>query len=86
MRIQCLQHVPFEGPAAIADWAAARGHRLTATPLYAGAAPPSQGNFDWLVLMGGPMGVYDEEAHPWLVAEKDFLREAIAAGKTIIGI
>lgn len=86
MRIQCLLHVPFEGPAAIGDWAAARGHSLASTPLYAGAALPSQADFDWLVVMGGPMGVHDEGAYPWLAEEKAFLRESIEAGKTIVGV
>lgn len=86
MRIHCLQHVPFEGPAGIADWAAARGHELSVTHLYTGAAPPSTEVFDWLVVMGGPMGVYDQAEHPWLVAEKALLREAVAAGRTIVGV
>ena len=55
MRIQCLQHVPFEGPFGIADWAQARGHALALTPLYAGAPPPDPSAYDWLVIMGGPM-------------------------------
>jgi GMP synthase-like glutamine amidotransferase len=86
MRIQCLQHVPFEGPAAIAHWAEARGHSLVSTPLYAGAAPPPQADFDWLLVMGGPMGIYDEADHPWLAVEKAFLRESISAGKTVVGV
>lgn len=86
MRIHCLQHVPFEGPAGIADWAAARNHPITTTPLYVGAALPDQSAFDWLVVMGGPMGVHDEAELTWLSGEKAFLRETIAAGKTILGI
>lgn len=86
MRIQCLQHVPFEGPAAIADWAAERGHALTVTPVFEGASWPAAGAYDWLILMGGPMGVQDEADHPWLKQEKASLGEAIAAGKTIVGI
>ena len=86
MHIHCLQHVPFEGPAAIAVWAANAGHSFSATPLYEQADLPRQDDFDWLVVMGGPMGVYDESAFPWLATEKVFLREAIAAGKTVIGV
>jgi GMP synthase-like glutamine amidotransferase len=36
--------------------------------------------------MGGPMGVYDEDQYSWLGAEKNFIKECIDAGKTIIGI
>lgn len=86
MRIRCLQHVPFEGPAAIADWAAQRGHEIGITHLYAGDRLPPQGNFDRLVIMGGPMGIHDEADYPWLQSEKAFLRETIDAGKCVIGI
>lgn len=32
------------------------------------------------------MGAYDEEKHPWLVAEKDYLRQTLAAGKRVLGL
>jgi GMP synthase-like glutamine amidotransferase len=86
MRIQCLTHVPFEGPAGIADWAQARGHGIDVAPLYAGAVPPGPATYDWLVVMGGPMGVADEDAFPWLVPEKQAIRDAVGAGKTVVGI
>lgn len=86
MRIQCLTHVPFEGPAGIADWAQSRGHDLDLVPLYAGVGPPDLETYDWLVVMGGPMGVADEAAYPWLVIEKQAIRDAIGAGKTVVGV
>lgn len=86
MRIQFLQHVAFEGPAGIGDWAVSKGHSVTVTPLFEDADLPDQGDFDWLVVMGGPMGVHDEADYTWLVREKEFLREAIAGGKTVVGV
>jgi GMP synthase-like glutamine amidotransferase len=86
MRILCLQHVPFEGPAAIADWAAAKGHSLVALPLFENAVLPSQSDYDRLVVMGGPMSVQDVDARPWLRDEKRFIGAAIASGKTVIGV
>ena len=86
MHIHCLQHVPFEGPFGIGVWAEARGHTLTMTPLYAGVVPPTPETFDWLLVMGGPMGVHDVSEHPWLAAEKVLIRHAIEAGKTVVGV
>jgi GMP synthase-like glutamine amidotransferase len=86
MHIHCLQHVPFEGPAGIGDWAAQRGHSIGVTHLYDQRELPEQASFDWLAVMGGPMGIYDEADHPWLQREKQFLGEAIAAGKTVLGV
>lgn len=86
MHLHYLQHVPFEGPGFIEEWAVAGGVQLTRTRLYAGEHPPSLASFDGLVIMGGPMGIHDHEGHPWLPAEKAFIAEAIEAGRTVIGI
>jgi GMP synthase-like glutamine amidotransferase len=86
MRIHSLEHQPEEGPAKIAAWAAARGHPIARTALYAGEPPPALEDFDLLVIMGGGMNIYQHRDHPWLVAEKEFLRRAIDAGKPILGI
>lgn len=86
MRLQCLTHVPFEGPAGIADWARSRGHALHETPLYAGALPLGPETYDGLVVMGGPMGVRDQAAHPWLITERQAIRGAIEAGRVVLGI
>ncbi|WPJ94434.1 lipoyl(octanoyl) transferase LipB [Coraliomargarita algicola] len=86
MRILCLQHVPFEGPAAIADWAHSRGHSLHCHRLFESAPLPTIDRFDLLLIMGGPMNIYEVEAHPWLIAEKALIVSAIAAGKYVVGI
>lgn len=86
MRIHVLPHVAFEGPAAIADWAHARGHRLTTSRLDRREALPALDAVDWLVVMGGPMGVADVEAHPWIEAEVRFLREAFTSERRVLGI
>lgn len=86
MRILCLRHVPFEGPAAIADWAQARGHTVHCHPMYGDEALPDQESFNFLCVMGGPMNIYEHEAYPWLEEEKAFIRAAIDAGKYVIGV
>jgi GMP synthase-like glutamine amidotransferase len=86
MRIHVLQHVPFEGPARIAHWARERSHVLTVSHLYAGDPVPELDAFDRLVVMGGPMGVADEAEHSWLRPEKARIADAIAAGRSVVGI
>lgn len=86
MNIQWLQHVPFEGLGAIEMWAARCGHSLSCTRLFAGDSFADQDTFDMLVIMGGPMGIYDHQEYPWLVAEKAFIRETIEAKKPVLGI
>lgn len=86
MRLHYLQHAPFENPGSILTWAMKNGHGLTNTQLYQNDPFPEQQDFDWLVVMGGPMNIYDEENYPWLAEEKVFIKEAIASGKVIIGL
>ena len=86
MRIHVFQHVPFEGPAAIGPWAVSRGHSLSVTRFYGGDAPPDLEGVDWLIVLGGPMGVYDEDRHPWLLPEKRWIEAAVGQGKTVLGI
>ncbi len=84
--IHTLSHVPFEGPGHIADWAAVRGHRISHARLFDGDAIAPSADYDWLLVMGGPMGVHDTERFPWLIDEADAIREAVAAGKTVLGV
>lgn len=86
LRIHFFQHVFFETPANIESWCIERGHLFSATKFYEDAVLPELLNIDWLIIMGGPMSVYDEEKFNWLAAEKQFIKKAIQAGKTIIGI
>jgi len=86
MKIVCLQHVPFEGPAAIGSWAVAHGFQVSITRLFANESPPATEPFDLLLIMGGPMSVNDEEHFDWLCAEKRFIRHSIESGKPVLGI
>jgi GMP synthase-like glutamine amidotransferase len=86
MRIQCLQHVPFEGPAAIDDWARDRGISVNYTRFYESHTLPDIAAFDLLVVMGGPMSVNDEGTYKWLQEEKYLISKSIGADKAVLGI
>jgi len=81
VRIVCIEHVTFEKSAMIEFWANSRGHAFQKILIYQDSLLPALSSFDWLVLMGGPMKVYQEQEHPWLVAEKELLTQALEAGK-----
>jgi len=86
MRLHYLQHVPFEDLAYLATWTQAKKFIITKTRLYAGDKLPQLNNFDWLVILGGPMNVYQENIYPWLTKEKRFIEKAVAGNKVVIGI
>lgn len=86
MRIHVLQHVEFEGPAAIEGWARHSRHAISRSRLYKGEALPVLGALDLLVIMGGPMSVNDEESCSWLKEEKVLVRSAIESGRSVLGV
>jgi len=85
MRLHYIQHILQEGPGSILSWALEGGHSVTHTVVHEGEGFPDTGNFDWLVVMGGPMNVYQVADHPWLAEEKDFIKRSITAGKVVLG-
>ncbi len=86
MKIHYLQHVEFETPANILKWAENKGFPVTGTHFYKNEKLPELEDFDFLVVMGGPMGIYDEEDYPYLKEEKKFIKEAIKSNKKVLGI
>ena len=86
MKIQVWQHVPFEGPASIRQWAERRGLLVECVPVWQAAPSLPDAQTKLLVVMGGPMGVHDTAEYPWLVAEKARLREVIDAGMPVLGV
>lgn len=85
-KIHVLQHVEVEGPAYIKEWANAKGVSLSYTYFYENYEIPSPDAFDLLVVMGGPMGVNDTVAYPWILEERAFIKQCIEINKPILGI
>jgi GMP synthase-like glutamine amidotransferase len=86
MRIHYFQHVPFESLGSIRRWIGSRKHNVSATRWYKDGRLPPVEEIDWLIVMGGPMGVYDEDKFPWLKVEKDFILQAIQRERRVLGI
>jgi GMP synthase-like glutamine amidotransferase len=86
MRLHYLQHVPFEGLGSIELWARDRVHEITSTRLFANDPFPNLEDIDLLVILGGPMGIYDEDKYPWLSKEKKYIDQVVLNGKIVLGI
>ncbi|MDW7725886.1 MAG: type 1 glutamine amidotransferase [Candidatus Methanoperedens sp.] len=86
MKIHYIQHVPFEDMANIEVWAKEKGYKISGTKLFNNETLPQMEDFDWLVIPGGPMNIYEEKTYPWLAVEKKFIAKAITARKTLLGI
>jgi GMP synthase-like glutamine amidotransferase len=74
-RVLVLQHLAAEGPGSIGDHLAMAGLALTTVELDEGEEIPALSDFDLMLVMGGPMDVWQEDLYPWLTAEKAAIRE-----------
>jgi len=81
-----LQHASCEPPGVYEDEARARGVELHRVVLDEPHELPDWRGFCGIVVMGGAMGAYEEQAHPWLIAEKRLIAEAVAAGRPYWGV
>jgi GMP synthase (glutamine-hydrolysing) len=81
-----LQHISCEPPAAYEDELRERGHDLVRVELDEGETLPDWREFAGLIVMGGPMGAYEDAVHPWLGPEKRLIREAVEADLPAWGV
>lgn len=78
MRFLVLQHLAVEHPGIFRDFMRAEGIAWDTAELDAGDALPSADDYAALIVMGGPMDVWEEADHPWLQAEKNFIHDWVA--------
>jgi GMP synthase (glutamine-hydrolysing) len=83
-KILALQHVVPEGLWAIADALAARNVEVELIEVHRGQAIPKTLDVDGLIVMGGPMGVYDPL--PYLADERRLIESALQKNKPVLGI
>jgi len=81
-----VQHVGWEGPGLIAAGLEARGWPVRVWRMDRGEALPPAQALAGLVVMGGPMGVYEVERHPYLRGEMELLAAMVAADKPVLGV
>lgn len=86
INFQCFMHVPYEGPGIITEWIGKKNHPLNYTRFYIGDSLPKVSDVDLLVIMGGPMNVFDYHVHPWMQDEIEWVSDFIKTGKPVLGI
>lgn len=86
MKVHVLQHVPFEGIGSMALWLDEQCADVSYTRFFEDHALPQAIEFDLIIVMGGPMSVNDEASLPWLRPEKQFIRDAIEQGLSVLGV
>src|SRR5947209_17766909 len=85
-RLLVLQHISCEPPGAYEDELHARGGGLERVEADAGEPLPDWRGFDGIIVMGGPMGAYEEDRLPWLGDEKRLIAAAVDADTPVWGV
>lgn len=87
MKFLVFQHLAVEHPGAFRALWRSDGIAWHVVELDQGDAVPPFEGFDALIVMGGPMDVWQEDAHPWLTAEKAAIRRWVMdLGRPYLGI
>lgn len=82
-----LSHLPFEDIGSLEPELVRRGFSIKTVDAAAVQFPvPEIQDADLLVVLGGPIGVYDAEDYPFLIAEIDALRQRLNDLKPTLGI
>ncbi len=85
MKLTIIQHVPFETPGLITNWAQEHHIQTQLVKLYENNDQlPDPATVDFLIVMGGPMSANDELE--WIKAERQLIRAVVAAHKPMLGI
>ena len=86
MDVLIVMHVEKEGPGLFGRFLAQGGARTRTARLHLGDPLPDPGAQDAVIVLGGPMNVYEEAEHPFLAAETAFLREAAERDVPLLGV
>jgi len=86
-RAVALRHVAFEDLDGFAPALAACGYDVSYCDASIGdVAAPNLHGVDLLVVLGGPIGAYEEQDYPFLAPEIDLIERRLAAGRPVLGL
>jgi GMP synthase (glutamine-hydrolysing) len=89
MSVLIVKNVAYEGPGTIEDYLKEKGKQymtLDFSDCKAEIEIPDLSEFTHLVIMGGPMAVYESDGTPFLHYEVAMIRAFIKDGKAVLGI
>jgi GMP synthase (glutamine-hydrolysing) len=81
-----IRHVAFEDAGVWGEPLAEAGYRLSYVEAGVDALADAAREADLLIVLGGPIGVYETNAYPFLVDEIAAVRSRLEAGTPILGV
>ncbi len=85
-RALVVQHTPVEGMGWLQEWLPDAGVHVHPIHPYLGHRVPTTVEGDALIVLGGPMGAYDDADAAWLPDVRELLASAVADGVPTIGV
>ncbi|MGI9298368.1 MAG: type 1 glutamine amidotransferase [Gammaproteobacteria bacterium] len=85
MRFLVIQHIACEHPGIFRDLMRRDGADWDAVQLNEGDVIPDFAGYDAMMVMGGPMDVWQTKAHPWLAAEIAAIARWVCGGRPYLG-
>jgi GMP synthase-like glutamine amidotransferase len=86
MNVLIIKHVDIEGPGLIEDCLTQENIPYQMIELGSGGRLPEIEGWTHIVILGGPMNVYEEDRYSFLRKEDLFIKEAIQRGRSVLGI
>jgi GMP synthase (glutamine-hydrolysing) len=86
VRVTIIRNDPYVPPGHLARVCRERGHDVEVVALDAGQALPPLGSVSAIAVLGGEMGAYDTDIHPYLETEKAFLADAVERDIPVLGL
>ena len=87
MKIYCLQHDPAVTAGTLPEWAKKRNINFITIALYNESFfQPVPDEDDALIILGGPMNIYQTEKYPFLNDSRKIIKDFIDAGNKVFGI
>lgn len=86
-KVYVVKHVEDEGPGLLGDYFSRLGWELTVLDAFReDPLPESLDDVAGVVILGGPMNVYEEEAYPFLVREGQLIKRILAEEVPFLGV
>jgi GMP synthase (glutamine-hydrolysing) len=86
--VVAIQHIAFEHLGSLEAVLVEQGYKMHYLPAWHASLVAQVQSIapELLVVLGGPIGVYEDDRYPFLRVEKALLKERLAAGRATLGI
>ncbi|WP_022846190.1 glutamine amidotransferase [Desulfurobacterium sp. TC5-1] len=86
MKALFVKNIEIEGPGTLAPLFERKGVKVETIDAFRGETVDSVDDYEFITILGGPMGVYEADKYPFLNSEFKLVEEAIKKNKRVVGI